>query len=160
MKHYLFYVGEREDRNKVVIRIGARDGKTIMFMRTKPGVDRQAKKLRRAGRSAMGLHGDKGQNTRSTTLQGSAGGSVSVLAASDIAARGIDVHDVSLVAHVDPPAEHKAYLHRAGRTARAGEAGSVVTVVMNEQRDEVAKLIRSEEHTSELQSRGHLVCRP
>src|SRR5699024_2210168 len=59
----------------------------------------------------------------------------------DIAARGIDVHDVSLVVHVDPPAEHKAYLHRAGRTARAGEVGSVVTLVMNEQRDEVAKLI-------------------
>ena len=120
MKHYLFYVGEREDRNKVVIRIGARDGKTIMFMRTKHGVDRQAKKLRRAGISAMGLHGDKGQNTRSTTLQGFADGSVSVLVATDIAARGIDVHDVSLVVHVDPPAEHKAYLHRAGRTARAG----------------------------------------
>src|SRR5690625_2772384 len=141
MKHYLFYVGEREDRNKVVIRIGARDGKTIMFMRTKHGVDRQAKKLRRAGISAMGLHGDKGQNTRSTTLQGFADGSVSVLVATDIAARGIDVHDVSLVVHVDPPAEHKAYLHRAGRTARAGESGTVVTLVMNEQRDEVAKLI-------------------
>jgi len=141
MKHYVFVVGEREDRNKVVLRIAAREGKTIMFMRTKHGVDRQAKKLRRAGIPAMGLHGDKGQNTRSTTLQGFADGSVSVLVATDIAARGIDVHDVSLVVHVDPPAEHKAYLHRAGRTARAGEAGSVVTLVMNEQRDEVAKLI-------------------
>ena len=141
MKHYVFFVGEREDRNKVVLRIAAREGKTIMFMRTKHGVDRQAKKLRRAGIPAMGLHGDKGQNTRSTTLQGFADGSVSVLVATDIAARGIDVHDVSLVVHVDPPAEHKAYLHRAGRTARAGEAGSVVTLVMNEQRDEVAKLI-------------------
>ena len=141
MKHYLFFVGERDDRNKVVIRIGARQGKTIMFMRTKHGVDRQAKKLRRAGISAMGLHGDKGQNTRSTTLQGFADGSVSVLVATDIAARGIDVQDVSLVVHVDPPSEHKAYLHRAGRTARAGESGTVVTLVMNDQRDEVAKLV-------------------
>ena len=141
MKHYLFFVGERDDRNKVVIRIGARQGKTIMFMRTKHGVDRQAKKLRRAGISAMGLHGDKGQNTRSTTLQGFADGSVSVLVATDIAARGIDVQDVSLVVHVDPPSEHKAYLHRAGRTARAGESGTVVTLVMNEQRDEVEKLV-------------------
>ena len=66
---------------------------------------------------------------------------MSVLVATDIAARGIDVHDVSLVVHVDPPAEHKAYLHRAGRTARAGEAGTVVTLVMNPQRDEVDKLI-------------------
>lgn len=141
MKHYLFFVGERDDRNKVVTRIGARDGKTIMFMRTRHGVDRQAKKLRRAGIPAMGLHGDKGQNTRTTTLQGFADGSVSVLVATDIAARGIDVHDVSLVVHVDPPAEHKAYLHRAGRTARAGEAGTVVTLVMDAQRDEVDKLI-------------------
>lgn len=141
MKHYLFFVGEREERNSVVTRIGARDGKTIMFMRTKHGVDRQAKKLRRAGIPAMGLHGDKGQNTRTTTLEGFANGTVSVLVATDIAARGIDVHDVSLVVHVDPPAEHKAYLHRAGRTARAGEAGTVVTLVMNPQRDEVNKLI-------------------
>ncbi|MFH0410609.1 DEAD/DEAH box helicase [Corynebacterium sp. L4756] len=141
MKHYLFFVGEREERNSVVTRIGARDGKTIMFMRTKHGVDRQAKKLRRAGIPAMGLHGDKGQNTRTTTLEGFANGTVSVLVATDIAARGIDVHDVSLVVHVDPPAEHKAYLHRAGRTARAGEAGTVVTLVMNPQRDEVDKLI-------------------
>src|SRR5699024_11308206 len=119
------------DRNKVVLRIAAREGKTIMFMRTKHGVDRQAKKLRRAGIPAMGLHGDKGQNTRSTTLQGFADGSVSVLVATDIAARRIDVHDVSLVVHVNPPAEHKCYLHRAEFSARTGEAATVVTLVIH-----------------------------
>lgn len=141
MAHHLVYVGSRDRRNDVVLHIGARDGKTIMFMRTKHGVDRQAKKLRRAGINALALHGDKGQGARTHAIEGFAQGSVPVLVATDIAARGIDINDVSLVVHVDPPAEHKAYLHRAGRTARAGTAGTVVTLVLDEQRGEVTKLI-------------------
>jgi len=111
-------------------------------MRTKHGVDRQVKKLRRVGINAAGLHGDKGQTTRTNALAGFADGSVPVLVATDIAARGIDIDDVSLVVHVDPPAEHKAYLHRAGRTARAGTSGTVVTLVMDDQRKEVEGLMR------------------
>lgn len=141
MEHYLLYCGSREERNDVVIRIGAREGKTIMFMRTKHGVDRQVRKLRRNGINAQPLHGDKGQGARTRALEGFASGEVPVLVATDIAARGIDINDVSLVVHVDPPAEHKAYLHRAGRTARAGTSGRVVTLVMDEQRSEVEKLI-------------------
>src|SRR5690606_19884743 len=91
---------------------------------------------------AAGLHGDKGQSTRTNALAGFSDGSVPVLVATDIAARGIDIHDVSLVVHVDPPAEHKAYLHRAGRTARAGLSGTVVTLVMDEQRKEVEAMMR------------------
>lgn len=143
MEHFLLYVGGRAERADVVTRIAARAGKTILFMRTKHGVDRQAKKLRRAGINAMPLHGDKGQGARTRAIEGFGDGSVPVLVATDIAARGIDIHDVSLVVHVDPPAEHKAYLHRAGRTARGGAAGTVVTLVMDEQRDEVAKLIKN-----------------
>lgn len=142
MTHYRLLVGGREGRNDVVLRIAARDGKTIMFMRTKHGVDRQVKKLRRVGVNAAGLHGDKGQNTRTKALAGFADGSVPVLVATDIAARGIDIHDVSLVVHLDPPAEHKAYLHRAGRTARAGTSGTVVTLVMDEQAKEVDQLMK------------------
>ncbi|MDO5031616.1 DEAD/DEAH box helicase [Corynebacterium sp.] len=142
MEHYLIFVGEREARNEVVLRIAARAGKTIMFMRTKHGVDRQAKKLRRAGINAMPLHGDKGQGSRTAAIEGFAEGTVPVLVATDIAARGIDIADVSLVVHVDPPAEHKAYLHRSGRTARGGESGTVVTLVMDSQRQEVASLIK------------------
>lgn len=141
MSHHLFFVGDRPARNEVVLRIAARQGKTIMFMRTKHGVDRQVKKLRRAGINAYPLHGDKGQGARTHAIEGFADGSVPVLVATDIAARGIDIADVSLVVHVDPPAEHKAYLHRAGRTARGGAAGTVVTLVMDEQRKEVATLI-------------------
>ena len=113
-----------------------------MFMRTKHGVDRQVKKLRRSGINAYPLHGDKGQGARTRAIEGFADGSIPVLVATDIAARGIDIADVSLVVHVDPPAEHKAYLHRAGRTARGGAAGTVITLVMDEQRKEVTALIK------------------
>ncbi|WP_080794991.1 DEAD/DEAH box helicase [Corynebacterium pacaense] len=142
MEHYRLLVGGRDSKNLVVLHIGAREGKTIMFMRTKHGVDRQVKKLRREGINAVGIHGDKGQNSRTNALAGFADGSIPVLVATDIAARGIDVDDVSLVVHVDPPAEHKAYLHRAGRTARAGTAGTVVTLVMDEQIREVRDLFK------------------
>lgn len=142
MEHVRLLVGSREQRNAIVLQIAAREGKTIMFMRTKHGVDRQVKKLRRVGINAQGLHGDKGQGARTRAIEGFADGSTPVLVATDIAARGIDINDVSLVVHVDPPAEHKAYLHRAGRTARAGTSGTVVTLVMDEQRKEVDKLLR------------------
>lgn len=142
MEHYQLLVGNREARNAIVPLIAARDGKTIMFMRTKHGVDRQVKKLRRVGINAQGLHGDKGQGARTRAIEGFADGSLPVLVATDIAARGIDISDVSLVVHVDPPAEHKAYLHRAGRTARAGTSGTVVTLVMDEQRKDVDQLLR------------------
>ena len=142
MEHVRLLVGSREQRNTIVAQIAAREGKTIMFMRTKHGVDRQVKKLRRAGINAQGLHGDKGQGARTRAIEGFADGSTPVLVATDIAARGIDINDVSLVVHVDPPAEHKAYLHRAGRTARAGTSGTVVTLVMDEQRGDVDKLLR------------------
>ncbi|MBD8031278.1 DEAD/DEAH box helicase [Corynebacterium gallinarum] len=142
MTHYRLLVGGRDSRALVVERIAAREGKTIMFMRTKHGVDRQVKKLRRVGINAVGIHGDKGQNTRTNALAGFTDGSIPVLVATDIAARGIDVDDISLVVHVDPPAEHKAYLHRAGRTARAGTTGTVVTLVMDEQVKEVRDLFK------------------
>lgn len=142
MTHYRLHVGDRDARNDVVLRIAGRKGKTIMFMRTKHGVDRQVKKLRRIGINAVGIHGDKGQNTRTNAIAGFSDGSVPVLVATDIAARGIDIGDVDLVVHVDPPAEHKAYLHRAGRTARAGSSGTVVTLVMEEQIQEVDTLLQ------------------
>ena len=141
MKHFVLLCGDRETRNARVIEIAAREGKTIMFMRTKHGVDRQVRKLRRAGIHAQGIHGDKGQGARTRALDGFADDSTPVLVATDIAARGIDVSGVSLVVHIDPPAEHKAYLHRAGRTARAGAEGNVVTLVMDAQRKEVRALL-------------------
>lgn len=142
MTHYRLLVTDRKERGEVVLRIAAREGRTIMFMRTKHGVDRQVKKLRRIGIHAEGLHGDKSQGARTRAIGGFSDGSLPVLVATDIAARGIDIHDVSLVVHIDPPAEHKAYLHRAGRTARAGTEGTVVTLVTDDQRGEVAQLMK------------------
>lgn len=142
MSHHLLYVHDKMDKRAVVTEIAARDGLTIMFVRTKHGADRLAKQLRGAGIAAGALHGGKAQNNRTRTLAAFADGSTPVLVTTDVAARGIHVDGISLVVHVDPPAEHKAYLHRAGRTARAGEDGVVVTLVMDAERADVEKMTR------------------
>ncbi|WP_425296944.1 DEAD/DEAH box helicase, partial [Nocardia abscessus] len=142
MSHHLLYVGDKVAKRAVATEIAARDGLTIMFVRTKHGADRLAKQLRGAGIPAGALHGGKAQNNRTRTLAAFADGSVPVLVTTDVAARGIHVDGISLVVHVDPPPEPKAYLHRAGRTARAGEDGVVVTLVMNEERREVEAMAR------------------
>ncbi|WP_039797862.1 DEAD/DEAH box helicase [Nocardia araoensis] len=142
MSHHLLYVGDKVTKRAVATEIAARDGLTIMFVRTKHGADRLAKQLRGAGIPAGALHGGKAQNNRTRTLAAFADGSVPVLVTTDVAARGIHVDGISLVVHVDPPPEPKAYLHRAGRTARAGEDGVVVTLVMDEERREVEAMAR------------------
>ena len=123
------------------ISLRARGG-TIMFVKTKHGVDRLAQHLHLIGVSAGALHGGKTQNNRTKTLASFSDGTTPVLVATDVAARGIHVDDVTLVVHVDPPAEAKDYLHRAGRTARAGESGVVVTIVTDEERESVEKLTK------------------
>jgi superfamily II DNA/RNA helicase len=105
-------------------------------------VDRLAKQLARVGVRAGSLHGGKSQNLRTRTLAEFREGSIGVLVATDVAARGIHVDDVSLVVHIDPPADHKGYLHRAGRTARAGERGTVVTLVLPHQVRSTSALTR------------------
>lgn len=142
MSHHLLYVGDKVTKRAVATEIAARDGLTIMFVRTKHGADRLAKQLRGAGIAAGALHGGKAQNNRTRTLAAFADGSVPVLVTTDVAARGIHVDGISLVVHVDPPPEPKAYLHRAGRTARAGEDGVVVTLVMDEERRDVESMAR------------------
>jgi superfamily II DNA/RNA helicase len=132
MDHYLGVVADKPARNDVVIELGKASTKTIMFMRTKHTVDRQVKKLVRAGVPAVGLHGNKGQGARTRAIADFSGDGATVLVATDIAARGIDIKGVDLVVHIDPPAEHKAYVHRAGRTARAGERGTVLTLTTAE----------------------------
>jgi superfamily II DNA/RNA helicase len=128
MDHHLLVV-DREHRHDVIAQVAGRMGRTIMFVRTKHGVDNLAKRLARVGVRAGALHGGKTQSARTRTLADFRSGKVGVLIATDVAARGIHVDDVSLVVHVDPAADHKDYLHRAGRTARAGERGTVATLV-------------------------------
>lgn len=141
MRHLLGVVESREERNELIVSIGKLQKRTVMFMRTKYAVDRQVKKLVRAGVPAVGIHGNKGQNTRQAALDGFTQGKNTVLVATDIAARGIDVKDVELVVHIDPPAEHKAYVHRAGRTARAGASGTVVTLSFADQQADTEKMM-------------------
>jgi superfamily II DNA/RNA helicase len=141
MEHHLLHVEELA-KNRVVAEIAAREGRTIMFVRTKHGADRLVKQLRRDGIDAAALHGGKAQNARNRAIAAFRDGVKPVLVATDVAARGIHVDDVSLVVHVDPPAEPKDYLHRAGRTARAGESGTVVTMVTTGQRRDVDEMTR------------------
>ncbi len=141
MEHHVLVV-ETASKPRVITEIAARDGRTILFVRTKHGVDRLVKTLRRDGIDAGALHGGKAQNARNRAIAAFKDGHTPVLVATDVAARGIHVDDVSLVVHVDPPADPKDYLHRAGRTARAGDSGTVVTMVTPPERRDVDRLTR------------------
>ncbi|MFC9971956.1 DEAD/DEAH box helicase [Spirillospora sp. NPDC127200] len=132
MEHHLLLVAPK-DKAAITAEIANREGRTILFARTKHGVDRLTKQLTDAGVRAAGLHGGKSQGLRTRTLAEFHEGSFNVLVATDVAARGIHVDNISLVMHVDPPADSKDYMHRAGRTARAGEKGTVVTLVLPHQ---------------------------
>jgi superfamily II DNA/RNA helicase len=141
MEHHLVQV-HRDDKVDVTAEIANREGRTILFVRTQHGVDRVVKQLARVGVKAGALHGGKRQNQRTRILGDFRDGKVSVLVCTDVAARGIHVDDVSLVLHVDPPADHKSYLHRGGRTARAGERGTVLTLVLPSERRSTDSMTR------------------
>jgi superfamily II DNA/RNA helicase len=141
MKHHLVHVNAA-DKSAVIRELASGHGRAVLFTRTKHAAKKLAKQLTAAGIPTVDLHGNLSQNARERNLAAFSSGDVRVLAATDIAARGIHVDEVELVIHVDPPAEHKAYLHRSGRTARAGAAGSVVTLVTPEQKKDVATLVR------------------
>ena len=139
MDHHVLQVSH-QDKQAVITEIGARDGRTIMFVRTKHHVDRLAERLRASGVNAGALHGGKTQGQRNRVLADFKEGLTTVLVATDVAARGIHVDGIDLVLHVDPAADHKDYLHRAGRTARAGASGTVVTLVTHDQRRMVRRM--------------------
>ncbi|MFD4204760.1 DEAD/DEAH box helicase [Micromonospora tulbaghiae] len=133
MDHHLLLIPPH-DKFAVAASIAAREGRTMLFARTQLGVDRLVEQLAAVGVRAGGLHGGKTQRMRTKTLAEFREGRTPVLVATDVAARGIHVDGVSLVLHVDPPKDPKDYLHRAGRTARAGESGAVATLVLPKQR--------------------------
>jgi len=141
MVHHVVTVAHA-DKAAVVQDLAGGMGRSVLFTRTKHHAKKLAKQLTANGVPAVDLHGNLSQNARERNLAAFSDGAVRVLVATDIAARGIHVDDVALVVHVDPPAEHKAYLHRSGRTARAGAEGVVVTVATHEQSSEVRTLAR------------------
>ncbi|MEV6160536.1 DEAD/DEAH box helicase [Streptomyces sp. NPDC052052] len=141
MEHHVLHVADETDKKAVATMIAARDGRVIMFVDTKRAADRFAKRLLASGVRAAALHGGRSQPQRNRTLDQFKNGQVTALVATNVAARGIHVDDLDLVVNVDPPTDHKDYLHRGGRTARAGESGSVVTLVLPEQKREMTRLM-------------------
>ncbi|MER7709148.1 DEAD/DEAH box helicase [Streptomyces werraensis] len=140
MEHHVLHV-HGADKHAATTEIAARDGRVIMFLDTKHAVDRLTQDLLSSGVRAAALHGGKSQPQRTRTLTQFKTGHVNVLVATNVAARGIHVDNLDLVVNVDPPTDHKDYLHRGGRTARAGESGSVVTLVTPSQRRGMVRLM-------------------
>jgi superfamily II DNA/RNA helicase len=141
MTHHVLHV-QPDGRLPVLVDLTAAPGRTLVFTRTKYGAKALTKKLISQGVPAVELHGNLSQGARTRNLEAFSDGSANTLVATDIAARGIHVDDVSLVIHADPPIEHKAYLHRSGRTARAGAEGTVVTLMTDDQVRDVRDLTR------------------
>jgi superfamily II DNA/RNA helicase len=140
---HAFWKVAHPDRVKVTGSIVKERGRTIVFSRTKHGADRIARQLGQLGVSAVALHGDRTQAQRDRALAAFVDGRATALVATDIAARGIHVPEVACVVHFDPPADHKDYIHRSGRTGRAGASGFVVTLTIPEKRKDAAALARS-----------------
>jgi superfamily II DNA/RNA helicase len=142
MSHHVLQV-RHDDRVPVLVDLTAAPGRTLVFARTKHRAKTLTRQLVAAGVPAVELHGNLAQTARSRNLLAFSTGSVQTLVATDIASRGIHVDDVNLVIHADPPLDHKAYLHRSGRTARAGASGTVVTLITDDQVGDVRDLTRS-----------------
>ena len=140
MEHHILLV-DPQDKKVVTAQVASRKGRTIVFVRTKLGADRVALQLREQGVFALALHGGLSQNARNRVLGAFRTGTCNVLVATDVAARGIHVDDVSVVLQVDPPGDPKDYLHRSGRTARAGDHGAVVTLALPHQRRPMERLL-------------------
>jgi superfamily II DNA/RNA helicase len=142
MTHHVFHLDGVEAKKEMIAALASGTGRRILFMRTKHHAKKLAKELTARGIPAVDLQGNLAQAKRDKNLAAFSGGNTRVLVATDVAARGVHVDDVELVVHVDPPTEHKAYLHRSGRTARAGSAGDVVTLVLPEQRRDTSDMMR------------------
>ncbi|MFI8521795.1 DEAD/DEAH box helicase [Streptomyces sp. NPDC085481] len=140
LEHHLLHV-QGADKFAVATEIAARDRRVIMFLDTKHAVDRFTRHLVGSGVRAAALHGGKSQPQRTDTLERFRTGAVTALVATNVAARGIHVDDLDLVVNVDPPADAKDYLHRGGRTARAGASGRVVTLLLPDQRRDMSRIL-------------------
>jgi superfamily II DNA/RNA helicase len=141
MTHHVLHV-HHDQRLPVLQDLTSAPGRTLVFTRTKHGAKKLAKQLNASGVPAVELHGNLSQNARTRNMDAFKDGSARTLVATDIAARGIHVDDINLVIHADPPVEHKAYLHRSGRTARAGAEGTVITLMTDDQVRDVRDLTR------------------
>jgi superfamily II DNA/RNA helicase len=140
--HHRFLLVHEMDKAKVVAAIARNNRRTMVFSATKHGCDRLTHKLVEEGVDASAIHGDLRQQAREKALARFSEGKLSVLVATDVAARGLHIDEVDAVIHYDPPGDHKTYLHRSGRTARAGESGVVVTLLLWNQELEIKRLLK------------------
>jgi superfamily II DNA/RNA helicase len=143
LEHHLLEVHQMDKTDVVVALLkGPHHGLTLVFTKTKFGCSRLAEALRKAGVKAEAIHGDRTQAERERSLRRFESGEVNVLVATEVAARGLDIEGITMVVNYDPPADHKAYVHRVGRTARAGRTGVAVTLATWEQRSDVERMAR------------------
>lgn len=159
MDHHVLHIS-RDHRLPILVDLASAPGRTLVFTRTKHGAKALTRQLNRSGVPAVELHGNLSQGARTRNMDAFHSGRAQTLVATDIAARGIHVDDVALVIHADPPVEHKAYLHRSGRTARAGARGTVVTLMTSEQVGDVRQLTRAagiKPRTTRFDGAGHPV---
>ena len=157
MSHHVLHL-DRAHRVPVLVDLASAPGRTVVFTRTKHGAKALARQLNKNGIPSVDLHGNLSQDARTRNMEAFHSGKATTLVATDIAARGIHVDDVALVVHADPPVEHKAYLHRSGRTARAGAAGTVITLMTDEQVRDVRALTRAagiKPTTTRIAGMGH-----
>jgi superfamily II DNA/RNA helicase len=161
MDHHVLHL-QHEQRVPVLVDLASAPGRTVVFTRTKHGAKALARQLNARGVPTVELHGTLAQNARTRNMEAFHSGKATTLVATDIAARGIHVDDVALVVHADPPAEHKACLHRSGRTARAGAAGTVITLMTDQQVRDVRALTRAagiNPTTTKVSGPGHEILR-
>jgi superfamily II DNA/RNA helicase len=160
IEHRFVSVDQSSKVETLVKHLNASTGLTLVFVRTKRGADRLVKRLVRHGVKADSLHGDMSQPSRRRALDRFDSGKVSVLVATDVAARGLDIDNIEHVINFDPPEEDKGYLHRTGRTGRAGRSGIAVTFVLPEQQADASRVAGRLGHREQFESAGMTSARP
>jgi superfamily II DNA/RNA helicase len=160
IEHSFISVTQDSKVETLVEHIRSTDGLTLVFVRTKRGADKLVQKLGRQNARAVAMHGDMSQNARERALSQFESGKVSTLVATDVAARGLDLDDITHVINFDPPGEDKDYVHRTGRTGRAGRSGKAITFVLPEQQAETSHVARRLGHTEQFEEAGLRSARP
>ena len=160
IEHSFISVTQDSKVETLVEHIRSTDGLTLVFVRTKRGADKLVQKLGRQNVRAVAMHGDMSQNARERALSQFESGKVSTLVATDVAARGLDLDDITHVINFDPPGEDKDYVHRTGRTGRAGRSGKAITFVLPEQQAETSHVARRLGHTEKFEEAGLRSARP
>jgi len=160
IEHTFVSVTQDSKVETLVEHIRSTDGLTLVFVRTKRGADKLVQKLGRQNVRAVAMHGDMSQNARERALSQFESGKVSTLVATDVAARGLDLDDITHVSNFDPPGEDKDYVHRTGRTGRAGRSGKAITFVLPEQQAETSHVARKLGYTEEFEEAGLRSARP